>query len=260
MNILRFKQLFLIFSLAGVLVAVGGRSAQAETLQPASSLQTSEAAVAQTSASDRSLTVQEEPLRSESASVVSAEAVPPLDPAETSATALQTDAPDETLTAQPASPQEQPLPDTTIAQAIDPGRATRSGSSYIGIGGNIGFGGDTGLGTGNFAIISKVGLTPNLSLRPSALVGDGATFLLPATVDFPIAVSTEVDDARIGLAPYIGGGVAISTGDDSEVQPLVTAGVDVPITSDFTANASANVSFPDDVEVGVILGIGYNFR
>lgn len=152
------------------------------------------------------------------------------------------------------------LAQTDLAQEIDPGRATRSGSSYIGIGGNIGFGGDSGLGTGNFAVISKVGLTRNLSLRPAALVGDGATFLVPVTVDFPIAVTTSVGEDRIGLAPFIGGGVAIPTDGDDSVQPLITAGVDVPISSQFTANASANVSFPDDAEVGIILGIGYNFR
>lgn len=222
---LNFKQLVFVSGLAGLLIAIGERSVQAQT------------------------------------AAIDAETVPAIAPAETSASPLQTSPRADLPIAQPTASQAvQPVADLNVAQAVDPGRATRSGSSYIGIGGNIGFGGESGLGTGNFAVISKVGLTRNLSLRPAAVVGDGATFLLPVTVDFPIAVSRDVDGARIGAAPYLGGGVAISTGDDSTVQPLATVGVDVPISRQFTANASANVSFPDNVEVGVILGIGYNFR
>jgi hypothetical protein len=291
MNTLRFKQLFFISSLAGILVAVGSRSAQAETFQvmpqanqaPDSAVMRSDAPLNAQPDAANSLTVQEERLRSEPTPVINAEAVPPLDSAEVSADSLQVETQSRTETAQTITPQnDQSGINTEInteinseinadidaqgsnsiitAQEVDPGRATRSGSSYIGIGGNIGFGGDSGLGTGNFAILSKVGITENISLRPAALVGDGVTFLFPATVDFPIAVSTTVDDERIGLAPFIGGGIAIGADDDSEIQPLVTVGVDVPITNEFTANASANLSFPDDVEVGVILGIGYNFR
>ncbi|MBD1851348.1 hypothetical protein [Leptolyngbya sp. FACHB-711] len=283
MNTLRFKQLFFISSLAGILVAMGSRSAQAETFQAMPQAnQTPDTAGIRSDAplnaqpdAANSLTVQEEPLHSEPTPVINAEAVPPLDSAEVSADSLQGETQRGTETAQMITPQDDQSGINTeinanidaqgsnsiiTAQEVDPGRATRSGSSYIGIGGNIGFGGDSGLGTGNFAILSKVGITENISLRPAALVGDGVTFLFPATVDFPIAVSTTVDDERIGLAPFIGGGIAIGADDDSEIQPLVTVGVDVPITNEFTANASANVSFPDDVEVGVILGIGYNFR
>lgn len=264
-------------------MAMGSRSAQAETFQAMPQAnQTPDTAVIRSDAplnaqpdAANSLTVQEEPLHSEPTPVINAEAVPPLDSAEVSADSLQGETQRGTETAQMITPQDDQSGINTeinanidaqgsnsiiTAQEVDPGRATRSGSSYIGIGGNIGFGGDSGLGTGNFAILSKVGITENISLRPAALVGDGVTFLFPATVDFPIAVSTTVDDERIGLAPFIGGGIAIGADDDSEIQPLVTVGVDVPITNEFTANASANVSFPDDVEVGVILGIGYNFR
>jgi hypothetical protein len=139
---------------------------------------------------------------------------------------------------------------------VDPGRATRSGSSYIGVGGNIGIGGDTGIGEGSFSIISKVGLTRNFSARPSVLFGDNTTILLPVTVDFP---SQNVETTRFNVAPYVGGGAVISTGDDSDVGVLLTGGVDVPINSQFTATAGVNVGFVDETDVGVILGIGYNF-
>ncbi len=139
---------------------------------------------------------------------------------------------------------------------INPGRATRSGSSYIGVGGNIGIGGDTGIGEGSFSVISKVGLTRNFSARPSVLFGDNTTILLPVTIDFP---SESLEITRFNVAPYIGGGAIISTGDDSDVGVLLSGGVDVPLTSQFTATAGVNVGFVDETDVGVILGVGYNF-
>lgn len=146
---------------------------------------------------------------------------------------------------------------SSVAQAITPGRATRSGPSYIGIGGNVGFGGDTALGEGNFTVFSKVGLTRNLSARPSIVVGDDPTILLPLTADFPIApVSQNVD---FDIAPFVGGGLAISTGSDSLARPLITGGVDVPIANRVTLTAQGNVAFFRDTEGSVILGVGYNF-
>lgn len=139
---------------------------------------------------------------------------------------------------------------------VDPGTATRSGSSYIGVGGNIGIGGDTGIGEGSFSVISKVGLTRNFSARPSVMFGDNTTILLPITVDFP---SQNVEATRFSVAPYVGGGAVISTGDDSEVGVLLTGGIDVPINSQFTATAGVNVGFVGDTDVGLILGVGYNF-
>ena len=139
---------------------------------------------------------------------------------------------------------------------VDPGTATRSGSSYIGVGGNIGIGGDTGIGEGSFSVISKVGLTRNFSARPSVMFGDNTTILLPITVDFP---SQNIEATRFSIAPYVGGGAVISTGDDSEVGVLLTGGIDVPINSQFTATAGVNVGFVGDTDVGLILGVGYNF-
>lgn len=140
---------------------------------------------------------------------------------------------------------------------IEPGTATRSGSSYIGIGGNIGLSGDTSVGNGAFAVISKVGLTDYLSARPSALIEDDAMFLLPVTFDFS---GDEVPNADFRIAPYLGGGLAISTGRDDTIGALIAGGLDVPLSSEFTANAGANVSFIDDTDVGLLLGVGYNFQ
>jgi hypothetical protein len=148
--------------------------------------------------------------------------------------------------------------ETPIAQVLSPGQPTRSGPSYIGAGGNIGFGGSTGIGRGNFALFSKLGLTNNFSLRPAAFIGDRTTFLVPVTLDFP--TGALIDDAvPFSIAPYAGGGIGVSTGDDSRVRPVIVAGVDAPVSSQFTATAGVTVGFFRNTEVGLLLGIGYNF-
>ncbi len=146
-----------------------------------------------------------------------------------------------------------------LAQSpISLGRATVSGSSYIGVGGNLGITGGSGLSDTNFAVISKIGLTRNISVRPGAIIGDNPVILLPVTVDFP---ARSVPGARqVSYAPYVGGGVAITTGDSSDVGGLITAGVDVPLTPRFTANASANLAFLNETDFGLVLGVGYNFN
>lgn len=151
-------------------------------------------------------------------------------------------------------------PSEPTSREIEPGRANRGGSSYIGIGGNIGLsGGETAIGLGNFTVISKVGITNTVSARPSVLVGDDTAILIPVTYDFNLR-STGVDAEAIStFAPYIGAGLAITTGDNSDVGPMLTAGVDVPIANQFTANAGVNVGFLDDTSVGLVLGVGYNF-
>lgn len=165
------------------------------------------------------------------------------------------------LAQKPATASEKPQ---ILAQpggtTVRPGRATRSGPSYIGIGGNLGFGGDTALGDGSFAIISKIGLTNNFSVRPTVLFRDNLTILVPVTYDFVSQNAVEVsDDFVITAAPYAGAGVIISTGDDGNFGFLISGGVDVPISSNFTATAGLNVGFVDGAEVGLLLGVGYTF-
>ncbi len=153
-------------------------------------------------------------------------------------------------------------PTEKVAQdnKVRPGRSTRSGPSYIGIGGNLGFGGDTALGDTSFAIISKIGLTSNFSVRPTVLFRDNVTVLIPVTYDFGSQNAVEVsDDFVITAAPYAGAGVAFSTGDNSRFGFLISGGVDVPLSSNFTATAGLNIGFLDGTEVGLLLGVGYTF-
>jgi hypothetical protein len=129
----------------------------------------------------------------------------------------------------------------------------------VGLGANIGIsGGGTGLGNTNFTVFSKIGLTNRFSVRPAAVVGDNSTFLIPLTYDFTI-LSGDAFSESIPFSPYIGGGIAVSTRDGDNVAPLLSGGVDIPISDQFTATAGVNVGFFHNVDTGITIGIGYNF-
>ncbi len=150
--------------------------------------------------------------------------------------------------------------DSAVAQNLEqitPGRSTRGGSSYIGIGGNLGLGGNPALGDGSFVVNSKIGLTRNISFRPAAVIGDDTDFLLPVSYDFVIESADPF--APVPFAPFVGGGLIVSTNGDNDIGFLLTGGVDVPLSRQFVANASINVGFRDDTDVGLILGVGYTF-
>ncbi len=174
--------------------------------------------------------------------------------ATTSAAALTT-LPVASKVTEPAAKESAPK----VAQGIGVGRATRGGSSYIGVAGNFGLsGGESALGDTNVAIISKIGILPRVSLRPAAVFGDDTTVLIPVTYDFspqPAGVLVR----PFSIAPYLGAGIAINTGNRSDTGALISAGVDIPLTSAFTATAGVNVGFINDTSVGLLIGIGYNF-
>ncbi|MBD2725266.1 hypothetical protein H6G96_02760 [Nostoc sp. FACHB-892] len=168
-----------------------------------------------------------------------------------------------TLTSESVEPTSQTIAqpsDSKVAQSdIDLGRTTSGGSSYIGVAANIGLsGGDSSLGDGNFAVISKIGLTNSISVRPSAVLGDNTTVLLPITYDFTFQ-SADAFSEPLPIAPYVGVGAAYKTGDDSQFAFLVSGGIDVPLSPQFTATAAVNAGFFNETDIGLLLGVGYNF-
>jgi len=143
---------------------------------------------------------------------------------------------------------------------VDVGRATRGGRSYVGVAGNIGLtGGDTALSEGNFTVISKLGLTNSISVRPSVLFGDDTVFLVPLTYDFTPRAAGSVGQRTLSIAPYLGAGVAIEANLDTDFGLLLTGGVDVPLGTRFTLTGAVNAAFMDETDVGLLLGVGYNF-
>jgi uncharacterized surface protein with fasciclin (FAS1) repeats len=141
---------------------------------------------------------------------------------------------------------------------INLGRSNRGGRSYVGVGGNIGLGGDTALGDGSFTVISKLGLTNTLSIRPTAVIGGDTVILVPLTFDF-IPQSTKVLGENFSVSPYIGVGIAIETSDNADVGLSLTGGMEVPLGEQFTLNGAVNAAFLNDTDVGLLFGIGYNF-
>lgn len=150
---------------------------------------------------------------------------------------------------------------TKVAQeleTIDPGRATKGGRSYVGIGGALGLTGGTGIGQGGFLINSKIGLTRSISVRPSVIIGDSTDFLIPLTYDFYLESRDPFEP--IPFAPFVGGGVAFSTDDENDIGFLLTGGADFPLSPQFVANATVNAGFfGDSTSVGISLGVGYLF-
>jgi hypothetical protein len=231
------KQIFVAVGIATVAVLAGGLSAQAQT---ANSNPTQDTKVSTSAAA----------LRNDSANSTVAQ----VDPTYPSTQPT-------TPTTEPPATTPETTPTQTTPGAIEPGRATRGGSSYVGVGGNIGLGGgDTALGIGNFTVISKIGFTEAVSARPAVVIGDDTTFLIPITYDFTVQPTGAATEAISSFAPYVGGGLAIATGDNSDVGPMLTAGADVPLGDRLTANAGVNVGFFDSTSVGLTIGVGYNFE
>ncbi|MEQ9237248.1 hypothetical protein [Coleofasciculus sp. E2-BRE-01] len=177
------------------------------------------------------------------------------------------------LTLQPTQDAEIVLNESqTLAQTdLDIRRGTRGVPNYLGIGINIGLteeddvteadaddGGETALGDAGFVINGKIGLSRNISLRPGVIVGDDALFMVPLTYDFIIPRVDPFEPVR--FAPFLGGGVALSTDSDDNIGFLLTGGVDVPLSRSFVANGSINIGFIEDqTDIGIILGVGYTF-
>ncbi|MCG9891019.1 MAG: hypothetical protein MH252_08080 [Thermosynechococcaceae cyanobacterium MS004] len=156
-------------------------------------------------------------------------------------------------------PDQLPPAEQVVPTSVDPGRATRSGRSYVGVGANLGAIGDSSIGDTGLIVYSKIGLSNYFSVRPGVTTNfvDGATFLLPATFDFaPIRLGSIAGNG-IRIAPYIGAGLAVTT--DGDVGPLLTGGLDIPINARLTATAGVNAGFMGDVDFGGFIGVGYNF-
>ncbi len=144
--------------------------------------------------------------------------------------------------------------------AVDIAQARRRTSRSVNSANFIGVGADFGTGSGtSFAVISKFALSDNISVRPTVLVGSDFAALVPVTYEFS-QYSTEVGSFQ--LRPYIGAGASyVDQSGGSDFGALVTAGVDVPLSRQFTGNVQANYAgiFSDDSNFGVTVGVGYNF-
>jgi hypothetical protein len=176
--------------------------------------------------------------------------------------------------------QAQSLPPTNIPDEVTPNSSQPSSSptvtpsnptstekakprtlrNYIGITGNIGVSGSgKGVSHGGVGIIRKNDLSDSLSVRGITVFGgDQNDATLALTVNFPVRTSS----GQVQLVPFLGGGMLLrskSNFQDINVRGLVTGGIDIPLSRSFTATTSVNVGLFEKAEVGVQLGVGYNF-
>lgn len=135
--------------------------------------------------------------------------------------------------------------------------------NYIGAGINIGLDGDTALSDTNFALNSRIKFSPEVSIRPTAVIGDRATFFLPVTYDISIPAETEDFLAPTPTNVFLGLGPIFTLDDDEDnnIGAVLSAGVDIPIHEEFMANAGIHLGiFEEDTELGIVVGLAYTFE
>lgn len=153
---------------------------------------------------------------------------------------------------EPSEPTTEPTFDLDEDSTSASDLVTRYRFSYIGIGPNVGITGDPAIGDTSFAIVSRISVAPAISLRPAVFIEDDASFLLPVTYDFPISGPGEV-------APYVGGGVVFDTGDDSSLDLLLSAGLDIPLNDNFAVTTGVNAAPFDEFDLGLFFAVAYTF-
>jgi hypothetical protein len=136
----------------------------------------------------------------------------------------------------------------------------QSPNSYIGIGGVIGVNGNTtSLGSGGLTVVSKLRFTDNISLHDATVLfgREAATSMIILSADFPIRNS----EGKTIVAPFIGGGAQLRYAEGLFLSPAVSAGIDIPMSNNFTGTVRLNAGFPSNrnADIGVIIGAGYSF-
>jgi hypothetical protein len=126
--------------------------------------------------------------------------------------------------------------------------------AYAGVGMNFGTGGGGALGRISGAVYGKLPFSSYFSVRPAMMFSNQFSFLLPVTYDFNQIRISE----NIRLFPYAGTGISFNS-DKNNVGWLLSAGVDMPITSNFVGTFGVNVNPLDTFSIGFLLGVAYSF-
>ena len=120
--------------------------------------------------------------------------------------------------------------------------------NYIGVGGS----------NRGAALNAKISLTNRISFRALAIDNfqsddeQEGNFAFPITYDFQPVIGK--------LQPYAGAGVGINTEGSDDVGPMLTAGLDYPISKNLTLNGSVNFDAYGNNDVNGILGIATNIQ
>lgn len=121
--------------------------------------------------------------------------------------------------------------------------------NYVGLGVRTGLNDSTAL-----VIDSKLKVIPleqgSISFRPSILIGDDLESRLPISFDLPFEEQFL----------FFGGGGFAYNFDDSDFDPMITAGVDMPINERLVLNVEGNLIFKsNDTDAEIAASINWQF-
>lgn len=90
----------------------------------------------------------------------------------------------------------------------------------------------------------------SLSGRPALIIGNSAELRLAATAEGDIAPR---------LSPYGGGGIAINKDGSGDVDPLLTAGLDIKVIKQLVVQVGGNLIFTNGTDAEVMATVNYAF-
>lgn len=131
-----------------------------------------------------------------------------------------------------------------------PAIAGPSNRHYAGVGVRAGFSDGTGLAINGKIQVKELSDRWSLSLRP--------TLILDRTTEMRAAFTAEV---AIGhFSPYFGGGLAYNANGTEQVDPMLSAGIDVNLHRNFIVQVGGNYIFQEDSTDAEMLVTGnYSF-
>ena len=125
-----------------------------------------------------------------------------------------------------------------------------AGRNYIGLGGST----DGAVINGKYALSNRFSVRPEVITEVNNDDGDrNVAILAPITYDF-----SGIGSDR--LQPFVGAGVGVTTGDETDFELVATAGADYQIGNRYAINGSVNyMPLGDEQEVDFVAGVGYRF-
>jgi len=124
-----------------------------------------------------------------------------------------------------------------------------AGRNYIGAGASS----EGAVVNGKYALSNRVSVRPEVITSLNNDDGDR---------DFAVLVPLTYDFNGIGgdrLQPFVGAGAGVTTGDETELQVVATAGADYQLGNLYAINGSVNYLPLDDQRVDFVAGVGYRF-
>lgn len=119
--------------------------------------------------------------------------------------------------------------------------------NYIGAGASS----DGAVVNGKYELFNNFSLRPEVFTSTELSDGDrGVAVFAPVTYDFSIGQRFQ---------PFIGAGAGVTTGDETELEFVTTAGADLQLGDRYAINASVNYLPLDEQRVDFVAGLGYRF-